>query len=525
MGHMGRRRAGGRARLLVACVVALAALTGGLAWAAAGGGSRQNPAPGSRTYTVELALLRKVASPGGGWAQLRTGSVPASESPVAVAVWTGEAGVRVPDDFLGLSFESTTLSELPGIVQGGTLSRLLSSLGKGTLRFGGGTVNRYVAWEQPGSPAPSWATHPVSAADFQALASVTHRTGWKVLLTMNLAHYNPVAVKQEAAAASKELQGSLAGIAIGNEPNSFERFGLRSAGWDFSEYANQLAGYRGAVAAGAPGAQIAAPDASTGEEPLPWVWESIGLHPTVLTDHYYPLTRCGHKPTITQMLSPEVRLEETVMLSTLGDIQRTARTPLELDETNDVSCKGEPGVSNAFASALWAADYIARAMRSGLRGVDFHDLPELPLSYSPLVGEGSALHANPEWYALLLTHALQGTSVLPTAVGSGTDLTAQGFLGADGSVELLLVNFAPVGTKPLPVALQLHGHASAQGTILRLTGPSEGATAGVELGGEEVSASGSWKPKLPLPGVSEHNGAMSLSMPAASAALVTIPPP
>ena len=315
-------------------------------------------------------------------------------------------------------------------------------------------MNRYVAWEQPGSPAPSWATHPVSAADFQALASVTRRTGWKVLLTMNLAHYNPVAVEQEAAAASKELQGALAGIAIGNEPNSFERFGLRSAGWDFSEYANQLAGYRGAVAAGAPGAHIAAPDASTGEEPLPWVWESIGLHPTILTDHYYPLTRCGHKPTITQMLSPEVRLEETVMLSTLGDIQRTARTPLELDETNDVSCKGEPGVSNAFASALWAADYIARAMRSGLRGVDFHDLPELPLSYSPLVGEGSALHANPEWYALLLTHALQGTSVLPTAVGSGTDLTAQGFLGADGSVELLLVNFAPVGTRPLPVALQ-----------------------------------------------------------------------
>ena len=213
------------------------------------------------------------------------------------------------------------------------------------------------------------------------------------------------------------------------------------------------------------------------------------------------------------------------MLSTLGDIQRTARTPLELDETNDVSCKGEPGVSNAFASALWAADYIARAMRSGLRGVDFHDLPELPLSYSPLVGEGSALHANPEWYALLLTHALQGTSVLPTAVGSGADLTAQGFLGSDGSVELLLVNFAPVGTKPLPVALQLHGRAAAQGTILRLTGPSEGATSGVELGGEEVSASGSWKPKLPLPTVSEHNGSMSLSMPAASAALVTIRAP
>ena len=506
-------------------VVALGVLTGGLALAAAGGGSGQSPAAGSHTFTVELALLRRVSKPGGGWAPLHAGSIPPSQSPVSVAVWTGEAGLRVPDDFLGLSFESTTLSELPSIVRGGTLSRLLGSLGKGTLRFGGGTVNRYVAWEQPGSPAPSWATHPVSEADFKALASVAHRTGWQVLLTMNLAHYDPTAVKQEAAAAQRELQGALAGIAIGNEPNSFGRFGLRGAGWDFSQYAHQLAGYRGAVAAASPHAGIAAPDASTGEEPLPWVWESIGLHPTILTDHYYPLTRCGRKPTITQMLSPEVRLEETVMLSTLGDIQRTARTPLELDETNDVSCKGQPGVSNAYASALWAADYIARAMRSGLRGIDFHDLPELPLSYSPLVGEGSALHANPEWYALLLTHALQGTSVLPTAVSPASDLTAQGFLGAGGSVELLLVNFAPVGSEPRTVALRLHGRSPATGTVLRLTGPSEGATAGVQLGGEEVSPSGSWRPTLPLPAVSDHDGSMSLSMPPASAALVTIPPP
>ena len=331
-------------------------------------------------------------------------------------MWTGAPGRRVPADFLGLSFESTTLSSLPTLVQGGTLTRLLHSLGRGTLRFGGGSVNRYVRWEQPGTAAPRWATHPVTPQDLQTLASVTRRTGWKVMLTMNLAHYEPRSVAEEAASARHELGGGLAGIAVGNEPDRFSQYGLRGAGYDFSEYAHQLAGYRGAVAASAPGTPLAAPDVSTGEPPLPWVWESIGLHPSILTDHYYPLTACEHNPTASQLLSPEVRLQESVMLSTLGDIQRTAGAPLELDETNDISCKGEPGVSNTFASALWAADYIARTMRAGLRGVDFHTLLNLPESYTALVGEGASLRPNPEWYGLLLTHALQGTRVLPTSV-------------------------------------------------------------------------------------------------------------
>ncbi|HUH80401.1 MAG TPA: glycosyl hydrolase family 79 C-terminal domain-containing protein [Solirubrobacteraceae bacterium] len=487
------------------------------------GATQTAPRPGTRAFATRLALLRKVASPGGGWAPLRAGAPEALETPAAVGVWTKTPGRRVPGDFLGLSFESTTLSSLPALVQGGTLEHLLSSLGRGTLRFGGGSVNRYVAWEQPGTPAPAWATHPVTPADLQSLAPVTRRTGWKVLLTMNLAHYEPRSVAEEAASARRQLGSGLAGIAVGNEPDRFTRYGLRRSGWGFSQYARQLAAYRDAIAASAPETSLAAPDVSTGEPPLPWVWESIGLHPAILTDHYYPLTACEHQPTVSQLLSPEVRLQETVMLRTLGDIQRTAGAPLVLDETNDISCKGEPGVSNTFASALWAADYVARAMRAGLHGVDFHTLLNLPESYTALVGEGRSLRPNPEWYGLLLTHALQGTRVLPTSVSSRSDLSAQAFLRPDGAIELLLVNFYPRGSRPVRTALTVHGR-SANGTILRLTAPSTLATTGVKLGGEEVSASGRWHPQLPLPALRDRGGSLSLSMPARSAALVTIPP-
>jgi hypothetical protein len=520
-GPLGARRLS----VLVASMLLLGALTGGLAWASADVGQTNGPQHASSpAFALGLARLRKLESPGGGaWAPLRLGDTKPFDAHTTVGVWPDEAGVRVPNDFLGLSFEATTLTGLPALARARTLEHLLRSLGRGTLRFGGGTVNRYVAWTQPGTPRPPWATQTVSRRDFEALAAITDRTGWKALLTTNLAHYEAPAAGEEAAAANQELGPSLYGIAVANEPDRFRHFGLRARSWGFSGYARELAGYRAAIAASAPGARIAAPDASTGEPPLPWVWESLGLHPSILTDHYYPLTSCGHKPTVSELLGPIVRLKESVMLKTLSDIQRTAGTPMQLDETNNVSCKGQPGVSNSFASALWAADFIARAMRAGLRGVDFHDLPSRPRSYSPIVGEGASLHANPEWYGLLLTRGLQGTRVLPTDVSTRSELTAQAFLRPDGGLEVLLVDFDAAGTAPDRVTLKIHGRAG-EGTITRLTAPSASATSDVRLGGAEVATSGSWHPKPPLAVVHHRGDSLGLTMPASSAALVAIAP-
>ena len=517
----GRRRIH-RTCVLAASLTLLAALAGGLAWASDElGPTPQHPR--SASFAAKLALLRKVASPGGGWAPLRAGIPDPVQAKAAVRVWTDATGARVPEDFLGLSFEATALTSFSSLSQGGTLTRLLRSLGRGTLHFGGGTANRYVGWKQPGTPAPGWASHVLSPQNFRALASLVDQVGWKVLLTVNFAHYDPLAAAQETASAHEELGSALYAMAIGNEPDRFSRFGLRGPKWGFPGYAHQLAAYRAAIAASAPSARIAAPEASTGEPPLPWVWESIGLHPAILTDHYYPLTRCGHKPTVTQLLSPAVRLKESVMLKALEDIQSTARRPLLLDEANNVSCKGQPGVSNTFASALWAADFIARAMKTGLRGVELHNLLNRPRSYSPLVGEGRSLHPNPEWYALLLTRSLQGARVLPTAVHSRSEITAQAFRRPNGTVKLLLVNFDRAGRAPARVTVKTPGRAT-EGTVMRLTAPSVSARSHVKLGGKQVAASGAWHPKLPLLTAHASGDSLAVSMPPSSAALVTIPP-
>ena len=42
---------------------------------------------------------------------------------------------------------------------------------------------------------------------------------------------------------------------------------------------------------------------------------------------------------------------------------------------NSASCKGTPGVSDTFASALWALDALFNMASVGVDGVNFHMLP------------------------------------------------------------------------------------------------------------------------------------------------------
>src|SRR5262249_50787109 len=185
-------RARRRRTLLAGATLLSAAALGGLAWASESSVHAHRPphrataaargAPGAPRRTAP-ARTRLAATPSAN-PQDPTGA------PAEVRVG-GAAGTRVAGDFLGLSFEADVLPDLPRLVQAGTLGRMLGSIGTGTLRFGGRTADREVAWAQPGAPRPGWARNRVSPADLQALASLSPETGREVPLTLNLAHYHP----------------------------------------------------------------------------------------------------------------------------------------------------------------------------------------------------------------------------------------------------------------------------------------------------------------------------------------------
>ncbi len=445
---------------------------------------------------------------------------------VTVTVGSRASGVRVARNFVGLSFEGEATPLLSRYGRGGTLVRYLRSLGTGVIRVGGVSADKSTAWAPPGTPLPPWASTAVTPEALAGIGALARRTGWSVLWTVNLGHYDPASAAAEAAAADAELGSSLAGVEIGNEPNAYVNEGLRPPDWGLERWSGQVAAYRHAIESAAPGTPIASPDPSTGIRWLPWVRRAALLRPSLLTDHFYPLTSCNYlSPTIAELTGAAVRAGETATLARVAAIARTSGEPLRIDETNDVSCHGEPGVSNSFASALWAVDWIVRAMRAGVAGLNFHDLLDEPAAYSPLVlGRRARLHANPEWYALLMVSRLDGEVPLDTLASADPSLTSGAFLARGKrrqSLNVVLVNFAAPGTTPQLARVRVPRRFRS-GTVLRLVSPSPASLSRVTLGGSEVSASGAWRPRLPLPRVVASHGYLTLQIAPSSAVLVTL---
>jgi hypothetical protein len=452
---------------------------------------------------------------------------------VSVLVGTGSPGRAVPSDFLGLSIGMAFVPGLARDATRGNLVELMRSLGPGVLRL---SETDYVAYSPDGHSAPSWAAARITSKDFDGLGLLARRADWRVVVAVNLAHYDPGGAGREAAAAAGALGSRLAGIELGNEPDRYAITRARGANWSFGVYAAQARAYRAAIAAAAPGVPIVGPDASSGAPPLAWV-EALarsGPAPSVLTDHFYPLTLCGGTAvTVNDLLSGATRRVASAMLTTLRGIQSRSGIPLRLDETNNVSCNGAPGVSTTFASALWAVDYVVRTMRAGLAGVNFMDRIERLVdppkgAYSPLAvstpraRQAGTMTVYPEWYALLLARQLLGERPMRVSVAAGAaQLTAAAFVGPGRRLDVVLDDFDPPGSPPLRVRLE-GAAAGADGGILRLDGPSPGAAHGVTLGGRAVSMGGSWAPARRLPRVYRRGRSVQLEMRPSSAALVTL---
>jgi hypothetical protein len=444
-----------------------------------------------------------------------------------------EAGEPVPQSFLGLSFEVAALPQLAGYARRGDLVTLLRSLGPGVLRFGGVTADEDIAWGNGAMPRPAWASGVVEAGNLGELAALSARSGWHVLLTVGFGHYEPEAGAQEAAAAKALLGSSLDAIELGNEPDAYARHGLRADPWTFVQYDEQVASYRHSMEALAGPIPLAGPDTSGSGAYEKWgLWESIYQRPALLTGHHYPLgCHDDPPPSIPLLLSPRIRELEERSLRHYLLVAQQSELPFRLDETNTVSCGGVAGISNTFASALWALGLITKAMSLGVAGVNFQGNPTNCVGYTPLCAytpqqaNAGELQAQPEWYALLMARALLGERPLRTRVLSPdhANLVESAFVASDGALRFVLVDDDPPGSDG--VAVRLHvGGAFHGASVLSLSAPSPQATSGVSLDGEVVSASGTFTQPAKLPTVRNRHGVITVDLRPSSAALVTVSP-
>jgi len=456
-----------------------------------------------------------------------TGSAQAATSTITVQ---SGSGPTLRDDFIGLSFEASILAS-PALTSG-NLAQYLKTLGPGVMRFGGNFVDT-TFWTAKGEKAPSWAVTTLTPADLTRLKQLAQASGWKVILGVNLKHPDPARAADEAAHAKSILGAALMAIEIGNEPNYYPGYSPAKLWSDYQRY-------RKAINQAAPGVGLVGPE--TGSAPAAVTYlqdfakrEQGNVDLFALTTHFYPACARNTTVTIADLLSPAFHDKIKARAQILVDAAGPLKIPAIMDEANSVSCEGEDGVSDVYASSLWAVDDELLIASMGIRGEYFHSAiakcgapKPFYKAYTPFCAPSDAdaaagrLRAQPEYYGLLMLQQV-GTGTFVPLANSDTG-TLRAYAVRNGTrLRLVLDNLqdpASNGNRTVTVHL---GAAYTQGDFLRLTGPALNAKSGISLGGHTVGLDGTFAgtDKTPL---TVSGSTLTLSLPPGTATLVTLNP-
>jgi hypothetical protein len=490
------------------------------------------------TTTAALALTSAF-----GTAAAAGAAAPAPTTPptaqVTITVDTAHPFGALPADFVGLSFEMRELGVGNFEARTGNLVQLFRTLGPSNVRIGGNTLDRDTLWEPAGQPPPqplpSWVKDVVGPADIARLNEFLEATRWRAEVGINVGHFDASLAADEAATLSSALGRRLVGAECGNEPNDWGSNGLRTPPYGYPQY---LPDWQ-ACAAVADGARLTGPDTSAPTKTGPWVTQfsqAEGSRLSLLTIHSYSVPGGS---TAAQLLSPQTDASEVANVATELSAARAAKLPIRIDETNSASGGGILGVSDSYASALWAMDYSLLMAQDGFSGLNFHGglgVCDAPLYngkfqiYTPICAANAAdaqakiYTAAPEYYGLYLADRMGPGRFLPVTVsdasGATPNVTAYAVRGDDGRVRVAVIEKDDTTAAPVSIAVKIGGCAPVA-TVVHLTGTSLGSAQGVAIQGASVNREGRL-PRRPGDLVRVDHGTVSLDIASGSAELITL---
>lgn len=437
---------------------------------------------------------------------------------------TAAQGPQIPEDFIGLSYESAILTDADFVSPDNrSLIGLIRRLGPaGVLRIGGNTSEDTVWSAGDQSTLPGRII--LTPARIDHLAALVRAFGWKLIYGLNLARGTPQAAAAEAAYVARTLGPDLLAFQIGNEPDGFGRWRtVRPKSYDAAAYLAEWRAFHQAIYARVPAARFAGPDVAmeTG-----WVGALAATHPAglvLLTRHYYADGPAG----ASHLSVPKLLQSDQQMAPVLYALARAGRTyglPFRIVEANSIYNEGQPGMSDTLGAALWGLELMFQLAAAGAAGVNFHAgshnlRPEVDKAYTPIARAGGGRYRPaPLYYAMLMfTQFAPGGTVLALRKTAAGKVAALAVRARDGSLRIGLIN-KNLG-RTVRVSMDV-GPDAAGASILRLAGPTPQATSDVTLGGAQVDTSGQWNPRTERVRVADR--AIALELPAASAALLIL---
>jgi hypothetical protein len=446
----------------------------------------------------------------------------------------------VPKSFLGISTEYWSLPRFER--HAWLFERALSLMhvqgdGPLILRIGGDSADS-TFWEPAVRRMPHWAFQ-LTRHWLELTRSLVQRGGVRLILNLNLVTATPLMAAELAAAAEKELpRGSIVAFEIGNEPDLYSRPYWASivretlggtvlppvmSAWtyvrDYQAYAEELARH-------APGVPLAGPALGNPFFDASWISDLLaGPHPRlgIVSGHRYQYSGCAVRssrsyPTIARLLSEHATAGTAQTLTPAVGFAHRAGLPFRLTELNSVTCGGLAGVSDTFATALWAPDALFELLRAHVDGVNVHVRANRINAAFALTRDG--LQARPLLYGLILFVRTLGPS--PRAVdlrlraATSLHLKAWGVRSAGGVLHLLLID---KGSHAVRIGLRLPVRGPA--TVQRLLAPSVRSRSDVTLGGQQLGADGRWQGRPTTETIAAGTRGYELTIPPLSAALVS----
>ena len=443
-------------------------------------------------------------------------------------------GLAMPADFLGFSCEKKILSRQCFQADNAGLLALFKNLGNGVLRVGANEVDS-TSWslaetkplasmqENKYSEKPST----IGPPSVDNLFAFARRSGWRVIYGLNLAANDPAMAADEAAYAMQVGGKMVLALEIGNEPNLYpknaKREGKRSEKYGYPQYREEFGSYVNAIRAKLPEAPLTGPATTRICKWFPDFVNDFKSSTSLITSHLYTLSARGEAPDSPRFASIENLFSRNVEAEWLPQLEasKAAGIPFRLGECNTASGGGKHGVSDAFASALWAVEFLFEVAKHGGAGVNFHG-GFSPGNYAPIVylKKEERYEPSPLYYGMLFFHQAAQGRLVPLDCQTSAKLVVHALLGDDKKLRVVLINKDPA--QSVEASIECGGRSKAE--IIRLTSPSLAATEGIALAGNAVAKDGSWTPQ-PGEAVPCTNGKCKVAVPAGSAALVTFEAP
>jgi hypothetical protein len=456
------------------------------------------------------------STPSSSTKQAPTPSTPPSTSPTAnttIAISRAQTIGAVAPTLVGLSIDKRDMTTPILTPANTTLIGCLKRLGTNVARIGSADETQWTpngAGETAGQIAPS---------DISALAEFVKQTGWSVIYGINLASNTPSAAAAEAAYASNALGTSLLGFEIGNECDLYNTNGTRPSSYNVQDFITEWNSYVSAIRESVPNAVFTGPASALHESTWTATFAAAQASQlAMVTQHYYRAGGTAGNPdtSLTTLLSGDPGLP--IELQSLKGLSAPAPLGYRISECNSFNDGGIPGASNAYGSALWAADFLLVCAQNGAAGVNLHNGEQDP-SYAPIYVVGtSVVGIAPEYYGMLFVSQIAPGPMYPVAISGPALATAYAIAGNDGATYLAIINKDASTTCSASIAL---GANVGSAQVITLTGPALTSLTGTELGGATVALDGSWAANA-VQNIAVNASTMSYNVPPATAALLKL---